>query len=249
MVAAPVVAGLVVAAVVLSQVGTNAASLGPDVPFSDALAKSLSLAVSDLGGPWYGIGGIGLDERTSGAISTANLTTVLGANCTVTPWNATALPSTVAVPTYGGSFASGVAPFWAVLVKGSTAGAFAVANVINGSAVPLAKFSGTNCGAGPSPARVLPVGAVDSPTAAAKVWSADGSGWVSGDSGLTSLTMAAFGGGTYDGITYSDIWGFIYSACNPFLGGSTSKPGFAAIVNLTTDTVEAALPHSVDCPS
>lgn len=247
----PVVAVIVIviAALVLSEGGTGPASLGSDVPLSDALAKSLGLASSELGGSWSGVGGIGLDERTAGELSTANLTVILGANCTVTPWNRTSLPPAIAVPTYSGSFASGDAPFWAVLVKGSAPGEFAVVDVINGSAIPLATFSGASCGGGSSPARTLPGGMVDSPVAAANVWSADGSSWLRGDPGLSSLAMAAFGGGTYDGLTYSDIWGFVYSTCDPFLGGSTAEPGFLALVNLTTDAISLAFSHDFDCPA
>jgi hypothetical protein len=219
---------------------------GTGVPFSKAEAASLAALASPAGPSWSVLGAVGLDERTAGTLSTANLSKVLGANCTASGWNGTVLPSSLTVPVFSGSFASGVSPLWLVFLAATTAPTYAIVEVLNGSAVPVANVQGTGCGVAAD--QPLPKGALDSPVVAATAWNQDGEGWVQQDPGLTSLTMAAFGGGTYAGVAYSSLWGFVYSPCDPLAGGTVEKSVFIAALGLTTGTVSLAFSYHLDCP-
>lgn len=240
---------LVVLAVVFAGGSVTTAAPGEGVTFSDAESAALAAVIERAGGSWETLGAVGLDERNPSTISPANVSRLLGTSCAAEPWEGTALPATVGVPTFSGSFASGLAPLWLLFVNDASAGALVMVEVLNGTAVPLAQVGGTGCAASGTADRPLPSATVDSPVAARNAWSADGQGWVSGDSALTSLTLAAFGGGTYSGVAYSAVWGLVYSPCNPLLGGSTQEPMFVAALNLTTGTLSFALPYHLDCPA
>lgn len=217
------------------------------MPFSRAASASVVSVSSVVGGSWTVVGAAGLVERTPTTVSTANVSALLGATCAASPWNGTSIPAVLSVPTYSGGFDSGVAPFWLVFLANAATGTYVLVEVLNGTAAPLAKIGGTGCGGSGTSGRSLPSGTVDSPVAARTVWADAGNGWVDQDPGLTSLTMGAFGGGSYLGMSYPGVWGFVYSSCNPLGGGSTQQPAFVAAVNLTTGLLTAAFSYHVDC--
>ena len=221
---------------------------GSGVPFSQAEATSVAAVVAAVGGSWTVLGAVGLDERTTSSVPTSNVSDLLGANCTASGWNDSALVPTLPVPVFSGSFASGRAPFWLVYLAPSAPGPFALVEVLNGSAIPLARVGGTGCAGGVAGDRSLPPATVDSPAVAETAWSADGQSWVQTDPNLTSLALAAFGGGSYSGVAYPGLWGIVYSPCNPFLGGTVEEPMFVAVLNLTTGAMNLPFTYHLDCP-
>jgi len=239
----------VVLAIVLWGASAPASGSGTGVPFSRAEATALSAVGGRAGGSWTAIGAVGLDERSTLSVPTSDLVQLLGSACTVGPWNGTSPPSVVTVPAFSGSFSSGFAPLWLLFENDATTGALVLVEVLNGSASPLAEVSGTGCSVSSVGAHSLPATTVDSPVVAKAAWTDDGSSWVSGDPALSSLTLAAFGGGKYSGVAYSSLWAVVYSPCDPLLGGSTQEPIFVATFNLTTGALGLAVPYHIDCPS
>jgi len=249
-----VAAGVAVAVVVFLSVvlwgaSAPASGSGPGVPFSRAEAAAMSAVGGRAGGSWVAIGAVGLDERSTVSVPTSDLVQLLGTACTVGPWNGTMPPSVVTVPAFSGSFSSGFAPLWLLFENDATTGALVLVQVLNGSASPLAEISGSGCSVSSAAAHALPATTVDSPVVARAAWTDDGSAWVTGDPALSSLTLAAFGGGKYSGIAYSSLWAVVYSPCDPLLGGSTQQPIFVATFNLTTGALGLAVPYHIGCPS
>jgi hypothetical protein len=153
------------------------------------------------------------------------------------------------IPAFHGSFASGLSPFWIVLLNGSARGPVLVVEVQGSAAAVLAEVGGAGCPLGGPSDRQLPSGTVDSPVVAATAWSDLGSGWVSGDPALNSLTMAVFGAGTYDGLALPSLWAVAYTPCDPLLGGPSVQTGFVAGFDLTSGNLTGSLTENVDCPS
>ena len=218
------------------------------VALHQAVSASLAAVASTLGGSWSVVGAIGFDERTATNLSVSNISELLGANCTATPWLGGALPPSLVVPPFSGSFGSGLAPLWIVFVTDTSGGSIVVVEVLHGSAVPLAQVGGAHCQASGTKAHPLPATTVDSPVVAGTAWDELGSSWVKVEPNLTSLTMAAFGAGSYAGVAEPGVWGIVYSPCNPLQGGSTPQTAFLAVFNLTTGGLTDSFSHGLECP-
>ncbi len=218
------------------------------VPSASAISGSQSVAQSDLGGNWTVLAAVGVEQRISTAVTLENLSSLLGTDCSPRSWNSSPLPSSIIVPAYGGSFSSGLSPFWMVfLAQGSTSTVAAIED-LNGTSSPVALVGGTGCPVDSSSFSPLPRGAVDSSTAASVAWDAAGASWVARDGNLSSVTMIAVGGGSYDSFAVPSSWVFDYAPCDPLGGGTVSETSFVAILNLTVGAFTASTTYSLDCP-
>ncbi len=231
---------------VLPLFGTN----GPTgLTFADAGRAALASAGQSLGGTWQVLGGVGLDDRVSSVLTVGNLSSTMYPNCTPTPLSGAPLSGELVVPTFAGTFSSGLAPFWLVQLEGSVSGPFVLVAVEEQNTLPLLEASGTGCltpGTLPQP---IPNGTVDSPVAAATAWGSAGSSWTRTDPALSSLTMGVYGPGSLRSVAYSGAWTFVYAPCNPLAGGSVNETAFWAQVNLTTGAYLAGLSTSIACPA
>ena len=219
------------------------------IPFHVAEAGALAAVRADLGGTWSALGGLGFDERNATVVPAATLATFLGPNCSATPVPGGPVSPVLVIPSFAGSFASGLAPSWVVLVSSGDAGSLVVVQVLNRSAQPVAEVGGSNCGLGGPGGQPLPSGTLDSPSIAGTAWEGWGSSWVKVEPSLTSLTLAAFGSGTYSGVSGAGVWGILYSACNPLLGGPLNEVAFFATFNLTTGQFTDSSSLTLGCPS
>jgi len=219
------------------------------VAFREAESLSLTAVSSGLGGSWSVLGAVGFDDRTATTVTASDLTDLLGSNCTASPLPGAPLSLSLVIPAFSGSFGQGVAPLWIVFVTSGSGGSFVVVEVAGGSASPLAKIGGTNCSFTRGTAQPLPATTVDSPLVAGTTWSEMGSSWVRVEPDLTSVTLAAFGAGTYLGVVESGVWAVIYAPCNPLLGGSVEETALLAAFNLTSGDLTASFSHGLDCPA
>ena len=246
--AAAVAAGIVAALLGTGVIPWGRSTANGSVAFLRADSKSLAAVAQALGGSWSVLGAVGFDERTAEDLSVSNVSRLVGANCTLAALPGGTLPAALVVPSFPGSFGSGLAPMWIVFVTDLGAGSVVAVEVLDGSAVLLGQIDGTHCPSGSLGGHPLPATTVDSPVVAGTAWNEMGSSWVKADPSLTSLTMAAFGAGSYAGVAEPGVWGIVYSPCNPLLGGSTPQTAFLAVFNLTTGGLTDSFSHGLDCP-
>jgi hypothetical protein len=245
----PLLVGVgVVAALLATGVISPHRSSGSLEPFSQAEATSLQAASFELGGAWETVGALGFDDRAGTSLSATDLAGYLGPNCTATPLlGGLALPRLV-IPPYRGSFGSGLAPVWIVLLTSTDHASSVVVDVANGTALPVAEIGGAGCSLSGASVPTLPSHTVDSPTIAAEAWNDLGKSWVAVEPNLTTVTLAAFAGGSFQGFVTSGLWATIYAPCNPLIGGSSAQTALFAAFNLTDGSLSGSTTHTVDCP-
>jgi hypothetical protein len=227
-------------------------SPSPDVPYSEAVSSSESLAHASRGGNWTVLAAVGVDQRLTSALPlsalASELASVLGSTCSLSSWNGSALPASVLVPSYSGAFSAGVAPFWAIFLYQASSGAMVAVEDLNGSARPLATLSGSACLSGSGGPSLLPPKVADSPAVAGVAWAADGQAVVAQDPNLTSMAMTAFGGGSIEGYRVPGVWAFAYAPCDPLEGGTVSETTFFSVLNLTSGAFSFGFSYAIDCP-
>ena len=245
----PLIVGVaVVAALVGSGVISPHRSSGALESFGQAVASSAQAASLQLGSSWATVGAIGFDDRAGTSLSAEDLTAYLGPNCTATPLlGGIALPALV-IPPFGGSFGSGLAPVWIVLLVSSGLGSTVVVEVADGAATPVAEVGGSGCALSPGSVPTLPSNTVDSPVVAGAAWNDLGKSWVAVEPNLTTLTLVAFAGGSFQGFETAGLWATVYSPCNPLVGGPNVQTALLAAFNLTDGTLTGSTTHAVDCP-
>lgn len=244
-VAVAVVAALFATGVIALHHGSSTNAIA----FHRAEADSLAATADGLGGTWTAIGGFGLDERSVTTVPTSDLAGLLGTDCVATPLDGQAPPTAVIVPSYSGSFGSGLSPFWVLFVTNSTPGVYVVVEVLNGTAEAIAQVGGSGCSFTGTTAVPLPDGILDSPAIASAAWDDLGQSWVTTAPNLTSVALGAFGGGTSSGVAVPGYWAVVYAPCDPLLGGSVQDSAFIALFNLTVGSLVDAFSHAVDCPA
>ncbi len=246
-VAVGAVAVLVAAALLWSgSSGGGHGTLGSSIPYSDARSLGGAAANGYLPGPWVVVGAMGLDERTGTTVSEANLTSLMGSNCTLTP--IVGAGSSLVVPAYSGSFSAGVAPLWAVLF-GESGGPVLLVLVLNATAHAAATLSGSACSTGVA-SHALPNDTADSPVAAAAAWSYAGQSWAgAAGSSVQGMVMLALGGGTFEGTSYGASWITAYVPCDPLVGGTVATPADVVVALLSSGLPLLSATHDVDCPA
>jgi hypothetical protein len=228
--------------------GTGTAALPPT--FVEARDAVNSTVAGVAGGGWTLLSGFGLDERAGSTILVTTIATGSSATCTPEAISGYALPTTLAVGAYSGSFGSGRAPFWLFLFRQTADGPFMIAIDTGASAVPVAYLNGSACATDLEKVAPMPDPIVNSPAVASASWtgSADASGFVAGDPAIDSLVMLATGSLTVDSVTFTG-WGLEYSPCDPFLTNSTVSESNYLAGFTAAGTFEAAFSSHTDCPA
>ncbi len=228
--------------------GSSAGAPSLSIPYSDARSLAEASAEPYLPAGPLVLAAFGLDLRTATTVSEANLSSLIGDNCSLSPVLAGGLTSSLVVPAYGGAWSAGVAPFWAVLLGESPGDTVLLVLVLNATAEPVATVSGSACLSGDAASSALPSDTADSPTAAADAWSYAGQSWSNArGSTVDAVVMAAVDGGSYDGLTYSASWLTGYLPCDPLIVGSVATPAELVLASLTTGSPQLSLTHDVDC--
>ncbi|HTT15752.1 MAG TPA: hypothetical protein VMH49_00110 [Thermoplasmata archaeon] len=231
------------------ELGRHATGASDEETFDQARNAAEAASLLLLGTGWVAGGAVGVDARLPTSVPVASLSSDLGSNCTLGPVGTSELPSQLEIPAFAGSFASGVAPLWIVLLVPGSGGGVAVAAVRSGAPTVVGEVGGAGCAlldAGYTP---LPAGTVDSPAVASLAWSAAGHDYVTADPNLTTVAFAVFGGASVTSLGLSGVWAVVYAPCDPILGGTTSEPSDIATMNLTTGALlDFTANVDLDCP-
>jgi hypothetical protein len=223
---------------------TNASSTTPTFRGISGAANRTAGQVS--GGPWDLVAVLGFDTSTG---TTVPVGSSVGANCTLVSAGSGPTPTSVYVPAYHGTFASGESPWWGMIYDQRSTHQILLVQALNGTVEALAVGSGL-CGATFQNFTTVPSNAVDSSAAASAAWGQGGSVFASAHPSLDlSMEMALIGGGTFQGIPVGTVWAIDINPCGALgSGGPTgSQPDFEAIVDAETGVVTLATATTTVC--
>ena len=197
-------------------------------------------------GPWTIVFGAGLD-LSSGL--TYNLTSALGGSCTLQPIGGGTVPTSIAVPGFGGAFSGGISPFW-VLGYRNTTNAVLVVTVANGSPHVEGVVPSTSaCAVVFAFLGAVDSGVIDSSVAANTAMAVGGTAFLSAHQNV-SMTMALIGGLSVFGLTRPATWTFSMTTCPPLgvvNGTLTSHPTFNATINAQTGDLISTANSTTTC--
>ncbi len=205
---------------------TSAAPAPHDLTFNGARTVADGDARSASGGAYGLVVATGIDAPTPSALAISTLTAANFPACDLTVlWGGA---PTIGIPPDAGGLASGEAPVWFFTFSEAGAGGLLGVLVLNGSANPLFKLTGSGCdqlyGSGP----VIPTGIVDSSAVAAQMWGSGGAQFVAAHSSPVGVFQVRVGEGTITA-TLNSVWQGQYLACTSF-GDPTEVPAYVGTV-------------------
>jgi hypothetical protein len=251
-----IAAGSVVAVAVVigSLLATGVISLGGSagprgVPFSQARSEGTTDLEEHYPGSWSLLAGTGVDDDAPATVSLANVSAELGANCTPMLPPGVSSSSTIYVPPYRGAWSAGLSPFWILLFSEPSVGAYAVALVVNGTAVDATELLGSGCASSVGSIQALPATVADSPAAAGAAWTSAGAADVHADARLSAMTMVALGNYSHGGITLGSEWILEYKPCGAFVSGPTNETEFVNVLDIATGAYSTSYSTADACPT
>ncbi|MGI0129119.1 MAG: hypothetical protein ACREDE_01690 [Thermoplasmata archaeon] len=161
------------------------------------------------------------------------------------------IPSYLEFPAYRGSLSGGTAVVWLLEYQDAASDSEASVIVTDGVVTEAVTLTGPDCpisiaGIGP-----IPLGAVDSSTAAQSIDGAGANNFLATNRSGTTLLMSLFGSFSQIPSQLSPTWTFDYTPCSGLLTGNTSGPanavGFVGTVNARTGVVMGAYEESAGC--